>query len=459
MSLKKKAAQVRAAGHKNSRQDSMLAHITPREARFLKAGGGSGRKDPKTGLPHYEGFGDSDTGGFSDSGGYSSSDAGGYGGGWGSEGLSDLASMDVGSYGPVAGVMAGSPADNEGAFSDPFSNPYSELSWDSPLSDLTPTDVNSYGPVANVQAGSPAEGEADTFSEMAAKRARAMAMGQVASKLGIPGPVMSAVNIGMAKTPQDQARAFGNTVSSGILGAMGPLGMALGMTPAGKALGNALASFEGTRTDAQRAGASAATGAAGRAAGGAGGDFDIGGVLTGLAGLYQGNQAAGLAKGAQGLAQGQADTLANMYGPNSPYAAQLRQQLERKDAAGGRRSQYGPREVELQARLADVASRNAPNTLAAQQAAMGYGQQANRTRAQQFGTLAGLAKSSGLAGMAQRGLSGMFDGGGYGSTGTGGFSDAGVSYNNPSAYTAPDLGVPDTYDAYDFQGGGGSYWE
>ena len=49
-----------------------------------------------------------------------------------------------------------------------------------------------------------------------------------------------------------------------------------------------------------------------------------------------------------------------MFGQNSAYSQALRQQLARKDAAGGRRSQYGPREVELQARLAELNSRNAP---------------------------------------------------------------------------------------------------
>lgn len=46
----------------------------------------------------------------------------------------------------------------------------------------------------------------------------------------------------------------------------------------------------------------------------------------------------------------------DLYGPNSPYAQQLRQALERRDAAAGRRSQYGPREVELLAKLAPLAT-------------------------------------------------------------------------------------------------------
>lgn len=41
-----------------------------------------------------------------------------------------------------------------------------------------------------------------------------------------------------------------------------------------------------------------------------------------------------------------------------PYEQALRKQLERRDAAAGRRSQYGPREVELQAKLAELLTKN-----------------------------------------------------------------------------------------------------
>lgn len=58
------------------------------------------------------------------------------------------------------------------------------------------------------------------------------------------------------------------------------------------------------------------------------------------------------------------NNLASMYGQNSPYADAMRKQLERRDAAAGRRSQYGPREVELQAKLAGQYSQNVPNLMA-----------------------------------------------------------------------------------------------
>ena len=46
-SIVKQAENVRRAGRKG---DSVLAHINPREARLLKALGGAGTINPKTGL-------------------------------------------------------------------------------------------------------------------------------------------------------------------------------------------------------------------------------------------------------------------------------------------------------------------------------------------------------------------------------------------------------------------------
>ncbi len=56
--------------------------------------------------------------------------------------------------------------------------------------------------------------------------------------------------------------------------------------------------------------------------------------------------------------QGQADALANMYQPGTPEYDMWKQQLERRDAASGRRSQYGPRSVELAAAMAKQRSAN-----------------------------------------------------------------------------------------------------
>lgn len=52
--------------------------------------------------------------------------------------------------------------------------------------------------------------------------------------------------------------------------------------------------------------------------------------------------------------------LSGLFAPDSAYATQMQQQLDRRDAAAGRRSQYGSRAVELQAALAQQAARSAP---------------------------------------------------------------------------------------------------
>ena len=90
--------------------------------------------------------------------------------------------------------------------------------------------------------------------------------------------------------------------------------------------------------------------------------MDMSSILSGLGGIYSGYKGMKSAGDMLGGLQG-------LYSQNSPYAQQLRQALARQDAAGGRRSQYGPREVELQARLAQMASNQIPamNQLSQQQ--------------------------------------------------------------------------------------------
>lgn len=64
------AKRIQLAGAKNHPQDTVLAHITPREAALLKLLGGAGTKDPDTGLLHFYDSGtgnDNGTGGYSDS--------------------------------------------------------------------------------------------------------------------------------------------------------------------------------------------------------------------------------------------------------------------------------------------------------------------------------------------------------------------------------------------------------
>jgi hypothetical protein len=102
--------------------------------------------------------------------------------------------------------------------------------------------------------------------------------------------------------------------------------------------------------------------------------------------------------------QDQAKSLSGMFSANSPYAKQLQQSLERRDAAAGRRSQYGPRLVELQAKLAGQAAGVAPAMFQAQQGA-------NNANMDMWKSLAGLYRT-GTFDPLQQGLQGLYSNGG-----------------------------------------------
>jgi hypothetical protein len=125
---------------------------------------------------------------------------------------------------------------------------------------------------------------------------------------------------------------------------------------------------------------------------GAAGGTDISRTLSSLAGLYSSNKSN---RNYSALA----NNMASMYKPGSSYEEQLRKELMRRDAAAGRRSQYGPRAVELQAKLAEMSSRNAPAL------AQIYGQE-GAARNQMMKDLLSLGNYSGLIG----GLGQLFGG-------------------------------------------------
>lgn len=79
-----------------------------------------------------------------------------------------------------------------------------------------------------------------------------------------------------------------------------------------------------------------------------------------LGSLYLNNRASRVNRQYQNQMNDQVRRLSDLYSSNSPYAQQLRQELERKDAASGRRSQYGQRETQLQAMLAEKQAGLAP---------------------------------------------------------------------------------------------------
>jgi hypothetical protein len=172
-----------------------------------------------------------------------------------------------------------------------------------------------------------------------------------------------------------QGNNSGASTALGMLGSMvaGPLG---GM--AGSAIGNGI--FGDTPSSGPPPGV----------ANGDGPSLDPGLLLGGLASLYQsnmmGNDAKTLAapQAAQGIAGAAGvPTLESMFGADSAFAQNMRKQLERRDAAKGRRSQYGPREVELQAKLAEMQSRAAPDYIRAASAA----QSANNTSSKESSSM------------------------------------------------------------------------
>lgn len=110
--------------------------------------------------------------------------------------------------------------------------------------------------------------------------------------------------------------------------------------------------------------------------------FDLPKTISSLAGLYSS------AKATSNLGN-LASQINGLYGPGSAFEEQLRKELARRDAAAGRRSQYGPRSVELQAKLAEMAGRQS-GTLA------NIYQQQYKNRNDMMKDILDLTKGSGL---------------------------------------------------------------
>lgn len=187
-------------------------------------------------------------------------------------------------------------------------------------------------------------------------------IGKFGSLATSPNPAKGMANIGLAMGL--------NALAPGLGMFAGPIGQATGLS-------NAFSGTVGLQ-------------------GGQPADSGVGGMLQGLGGLYAGYK--GMKENGDMLG-----SLQSLYSQNSPYAQALRQQLQRQDAAGGRRSQYGPREVELQARLAQMASSQIP--------AMSQLQQ-NKTLARNAMLQQGLGAFDRMGGL--KGLQSLFGFGGQG---------------------------------------------
>lgn len=150
----------------------------------------------------------------------------------------------------------------------------------------------------------------------------------------------NSATMGGYSSPQQQEA---NVQASGLSGTYGvPQGFSKSAS-----MGNESAPQESSAVDAL---ISALSDGAGYVSKNAGGLSDL--VAQGM-GMYDASRQRRRAKE-------QIAGLNTLYAPNSPYAQQMRQRMERQDAASGRRSQYGVRETELAAKLADAQARLAP---------------------------------------------------------------------------------------------------
>lgn len=332
------------------------------------------------------GFGEGD---FGDGGDFG--DAGGFGGGFGG---------GLGGFGDFGGGFGGAGDFGFGGFGDSagfgdtafggvdfsgqsdFGAPDFSTAASQDMVSAFGGDPNAFG--TGAQASSPfgdvsfsgAESSGNSVLDMLKK----LALSRVANKFGIPGSIAN-IGMQMAQGKEPGPSAVGSMAGSILGSTLGPLGSIAGSFLGGK-FGN---QFSGVGDPS----------AAGNSRGGGSGMLD--GMLGLGAQLYANRQ------NNKDMSNG--GGLGSMFGQNSPYAQALRQQLERRDAAGGRRSQYGPREVELQAQLARMAGSMAPHMNQAAQMKM-------NNRQQNLAMLGhGIKQMGGLSGMSS-GLQSLFSGGG-----------------------------------------------
>jgi hypothetical protein len=458
MSLKTQAKTLQSIGYRNSGQDSMLAHITPKEAGLLKMFGGSGRIDPQTGLPHF----DEGASGGDGNGGNSGSS------GWGGEPGGDRGDGGIGASGPGNSSGDGGNMGPPGDLSNDFMGPPEGLAGDSwsgglegtygdqfgdydmpttpqtpgwasqsvdPGSDYSNEGVNYSGPTGlnpstegifgNISSEPDYLARVLKYITSVGKSKALAAVSQAVPGIGMALPAaMAAVNA-TPDTPvgQQVAGAVVDTIAAPVLGPIQAVkalanvfGANLNMQTPGSGLAHANLDYKGLGPGESGYGTST-TGQTGTG----GSMFDQAmGLAGGLGGLYsmyrQNSDNSTYMNG-----------LSGMYGQGSPYATALRQQLSRRDAASGRRSQYGPREVELQAKLAQMQAGLAPSMM--------QGRQNNFGNSMQMFQQLGAMNKAGLF----DGLKGLFSGG------SGGFEMPQTAWGD-SSLTPTDNSFSDGWD-------------
>jgi len=219
------------------------------------------------------------------------------------------------------------------------------------------------------------------------------AFGAVAQRAGDAAPLVGPLAAGMSAPEGRRGGAafnsmIGQTVNGALYGinpALGAINTGIGLLT-GKTLGS-LFQTNGANPNGYTQNTAASGGDPSRS--GAYGNMDN--LITGLAGMYGANKANGALKN-------QINSLTGMYGQDSLYAQTLRSNLERQDARAGRRSQAGSREVQLQAKLAEMASRNSG-------AVANLQGQRNQNNMKKLNDLLYFGRSSGLFEGAQQGIS------------------------------------------------------
>lgn len=227
------------------------------------------------------------------------------------------------------------------------------------LSALVPTSVGSFSPVASVTAGEAlgaagASGAAGAASGWGGGTSSGLGSGLYDAGLG------SVTDISMGAPMVGQGAPLAMPATAGT----GPMALGMGGMPtAATGLGVSPSTAGGLSSMFQGLG------------GGSGGVLGTGlsplQLGSGLYDLYSKNKIGG----AQMDQYNAVNSAISGYGaPGSPEYEMMKQELERKDAAAGRNSQYGPRAVDLAARMAGARmtamSGNAGNQNALLQAGM-----------------------------------------------------------------------------------------
>lgn len=227
----------------------------------------------------------------------------------------------------------------------------------------------------------------DSILEGMKRYTKGRAMGALAQRAGaaapLIGPAMAAFNAPEGKRMEAAGNAFGPNVLNTMLYGVNPLiGAANSIYGAftGKTLGGQ--AWGAMNTGGDSSGFNQNTAASGGDPSRSGAYGGVDNLITSLAGMYGANKANNALKD-------QIGSLTGMYGQDSPYAQQLRSNLARKDARTGRRSQGGSREVQLQAKLAEMASRNSG-------AVANLEGQRNNLNMQKLNSLMYLGRQSGL---------------------------------------------------------------